>query len=300
MEIPKDYFEAVPNVSEARNVEVIDKLRSTLLECRGIQLLDVDSQVDANRTVFTYVGQRDALVEASLSFASKCYELIDLRTYSGEHPFVGALDVLPFIPFEHSRMNQAIEIAQYVGQKLASRHGLAIYLYGEAGGKLSLIRKGNYAGLKGRQKELPPTFGIFSEKLGASCVGARDFLIAYNVNLKTKDRESAKQIAREVRKLPGIRAIGWFMESYGHAQVSMNIIDYRKTNIVEAFEACRAIARERGIEVDGSELIGLIPMQALPRDMEVRDIELLIGTSVEARILETRYAQVLKGESHPQ
>jgi glutamate formiminotransferase/formiminotetrahydrofolate cyclodeaminase len=277
----RQLVECVPNFSEGRDRAVIDAIADAIRKAPGCTLLDVDPGASTNRTVFTLVGAPDAVVEGALAGARVARERIDMRKQHGEHPRVGAMDVCPFVPVSGVTMDDCVHLANAFGERAAAELGIPVYLYGHAARAdhrrtLQQIRAGEYEGLPERivKPEWKPDFGraAFVPEWGATCAGARDFLIAYNVNvLGTK--EQAHRIALDVReqgrgpgqpgRLKAVRAIGWWVEEYGLAQVSINLEDYRTTPPHVAFEACAEEARRLKLAVAGSELVGLIPLAAV-------------------------------------
>jgi glutamate formiminotransferase/formiminotetrahydrofolate cyclodeaminase len=273
--------ECVPNFSEGRDRAVVDAIADAIRATAGCTLLDVDPGASTNRTVYTFVGAPEAVVDGALAAARVARLRIDMRTQKGEHPRVGAMDVCPFVPVSGVTMDDCVALANELGRRLAGELGVPVYLYGHAARAdhrrtLRQIRAGEYEALPERigKPEWAPDYGPAEHvpQWGASCVGARDFLIAYNVNvLGTK--EQAHRIALNVReqgrgpgepgRLKAVRAIGWWVGEYGLAQVSINLEDYRTTPPHVAFEACVEEARSLGLAVAGSELVGLIPLQAL-------------------------------------
>jgi glutamate formiminotransferase / formiminotetrahydrofolate cyclodeaminase len=273
--------ECVPNFSEGRDRAVIDAIADAIRATAGCTLLDVDPGASTNRTVYTLVGAPEAVVEGALAGARVARSRIDMRTQKGEHPRVGAMDVCPFVPVSGVRMEDCVALAEDFGRRAAAELGVPVYLYGYAARAdhrrtLQQIRAGEYEALGDRvgKPEWTPDYGPaeFVPQWGATCAGARDFLIAYNVNvLGTK--EQAHRIALDVReqgrgpgepgRLNAVRAIGWWVEEYGLAQVSINLEDYKKTPPHAAFEACAEAARALNLAVAGSELVGLIPLQAM-------------------------------------
>ena len=273
--------ECVPNFSEGRDRTVIDAIAAAIRATSGCTLLDVDPGQSTNRTVYTLVGSPEAVVEGALAGARVARERIDMRKQKGEHPRVGAMDVCPFVPVSDVTMDDCIALANAFGARAAAELGIPVYLYGYAAKAehrrtLQQIRAGEYEGLGERivRPEWKPDYGpaTLVPSWGATCAGARDFLIAYNVNvLGTK--EQAHRIALDVReqgrgpgrpgRLKAVRAIGWWVEEYGLAQVSINLEDYKTTPPHAAFEACVEEARALGLAVAGSELVGLIPLAAV-------------------------------------
>ncbi len=290
--------ECVPNVSEGRRPEIYQKIANAVTAVPGVTLLDVDPGVETNRTVITFVGEPEAVLEAAYKLAAAAFELIDMRTHKGAHPRIGAVDVVPFVPVTGVTMEECVVLARRLGERLASEFSVPVYLYEYAASaphrrNLSDIRAGEYEGLAEKLKDpaWQPDFGpaVFNPKLGACVVGARKFLVAYNVNLNTTDRRLANRVALDVREkgrmkrdergevirnekgepvyepglLKSVKAIGWTIPEYGCAQISMNLTDLDVTPLHVAFDTCDEKARERGLRVTGSELVGLVPKSAL-------------------------------------
>jgi glutamate formiminotransferase/formiminotetrahydrofolate cyclodeaminase len=273
--------ECVPNFSEGRDRAVIDAIADAIRRTAGCALLDVDPGASTNRTVYTFVGAPEAVVEGALAAARVARQRIDMRTQKGEHPRVGAMDVVPFVPVSGVTMDDCVTLARDFGRRAAEELAVPVFLYGHAAKAdhrrtLQQIRAGEYEALPERigKPEWKPDYGPaeFVPQWGATCAGARDFLIAYNVNvLGTK--EQAHRIALDIReqgrgpgspgRLKAVRAIGWWVEEYGLAQVSINLEDYKTTPPHVAFEACAEEARALNLAVAGSELVGLIPLQAV-------------------------------------
>lgn len=273
--------ECVPNFSEGRDRGVIEAIATSIRDAAGCTLLDVDPGASTNRTVYTFVGEPQAVVAGALAAARVARERIDMRRHSGEHPRIGALDVCPFVPVSGVTMEECVWCANLFGEALAVTLGVPVFLYGHAARAdhrrtLQQIRSGEYEALAERvaRPEWTPDFGPASlvPEWGATAVGARGFLVAYNVNvLGTK--EQAHRIALDIREtgrgpedpgaLKAVRGMGWYVEEYGLAQVSMNLEDFRTTGLREAFGACVEAARRLGVAVCGSELVGLVPRDAL-------------------------------------
>lgn len=274
-------IECVPNISEGRDESIIEACAEVLRNVEGVTLLDVDPGKSTNRTVFTFVGDPDAVVEGAFQFAKKAYELIDMSKHTGGHPRMGALDVVPFVPVANVTMEECVECAKRFAKRAGEELGVPIYLYEEASSNpkrksLSQIRSGEYEGIKDKigKPEWKPDFGPqeFIPKSGATAAGARFFLIAYNVNiLGTKNQ--AFRIAFNIReqgrgpdtpgRLKAVKAIGWDVEEYGMAQVTINLDNYKITPPHIAFEECKKDAKEINVGVCGSELVGLIPREAM-------------------------------------
>lgn len=273
--------ECVPNFSEGRNTEIIEAIANAIRQTKGVKLLDVDPGASTNRTVYTFVGDPKSIVEGALNAARVARQLIDMRNHKGEHPRIGALDVCPFVPISNVTMEECIECAKEFGRRLADELNVPVYLYEyaqplEYRKKLPQIREGEYEGLskKIKQIEWKPDFGPaeFVPQWGATVTGARFFLIAFNVNL-LGTKEQAHRIALNIREAgrgpnePGlfkeIKAIGWWVDEYNMAQVSINFTNYKVTPLHIVFEEIKRQARELRVAVVGSELVGLIPLEAL-------------------------------------
>jgi len=287
--------ECVPNFSEGRDRAVIDAIAAAIASVPGVRLLDVDPGADANRTVYTFVGPPEAVADAAFRGALKGAELIDMTRHRGEHPRLGALDVCPIVPVAGVTMDECVALAHALGRRLADALGIPVYFYEHAAAReerrsLAAIRAGEYEGLARKLADpaWTPDCGpaVFNPKLGAAVVGARRFLIAYNVNLNTRDRRLAHEIALAIRetgrlardasgavatdaegrpvRVPGrlkaVRARGWYLEQYRQAQVSINLTDYETTPLHRVFETVREEADRRGLIVTGSELIGMTPL----------------------------------------
>lgn len=277
----KKIVECVPNFSEGRDRAVIDAIAEAIRKTAGVTLLDVDPGQSTNRTVYTFVGSPQAVVEGALNSARVAKDLIDMRHHQGEHPRLGAMDVCPFVPVSGVTMDDCVACAREFGRRAAQELGLPIYLYEAASGQahrksLKQIRAGEYEGLAEKivKPEWKPDYGPaeFVPSWGATVAGARFFLIAYNVNI-LGTKEQAHRIALNVReqgrgpgepgRLEAVKGIGWWVEEYGMAQVSMNLDDYTVTPPHVAFEACAEEARKLKVGVAGSELVGLMPLRAL-------------------------------------
>ena len=267
--------ECVPNFSEGRNGKVIEKIADAF-RVDGVKLLDYSADVDHNRSVFTVAGEPTELAEAVINAVGVAKDNIDLTKQSGEHPRIGAADVVPFVPIKNVSVEETVELSKFVGQQIATRHGVPVYLYEKsatAANRVNLadIRKGQFEGLSEKMKaeEWKPDFGNPEPHptAGATVVGCRPFLVAFNVNLDTPDVEIATKIARRVRFINGglrfVKALGVKLNSRNVAQVTMNLTDYTKTPVYAAFETVRMEARRYGVNVIGTEIIGLIPQQAL-------------------------------------
>ena len=287
--------ECVPNFSEGRNEKVINAITDAIKGVQGVNLLDVDPGWSTNRTVVTFVGEPDAAVEAAFQAISTAAHLIDMRKHKGEHPRMGATDVCPFVPVAGVTMEECAELAERLGKRVGEELKIPVYLYANAAKRpdrqsLADIRKGEYEALPGKIKEdwFKPDFGPaqFNAQCGATVIGARPFLIAYNVNLNTKSKKLANEIALNIReagrgkkaadgslikdeegnrvKQPGTlaacRAVGWYVDEYERAQVSINLVDIGVTSVHQAFDECVKQAQTLGLRVTGSEIVGLVPL----------------------------------------
>ena len=271
-------IESVPNVSEGRRLDVVDRMAQAIegIEAGdGVFLLDRTSDASHNRSVFTIAGEHEAVTAALERLVEVAVHEIDMDTHTGEHPRIGAVDVIPFVPLGATTMDDCIELARDFGERIATRFELPVFLYANAATrpervKLADVRRGQYEGLKDEIAEpgRAPDFGPLRlhPSAGAVAVGARPFLIAYNINLASKDVELAKRIARRVREsgggLPKVQANGFWIEELGRAQVSMNILDFSVTPLWLVWETVRDVAAEDGVALAESELIGLAPLAA--------------------------------------
>jgi len=266
-------FEAVPNFSEGRDEEKISRIAGAVRAVPGVRVLDLHSDPDHNRSVLTFAGEEAAVLAGAVALAKACTAALDLSAQSGQHPRMGILDVLPFVPLEKATMEDAVRLARRAGELLGAL-GFPVYLYGAAATAahrrdLPDVRRGGYDGLASRigDPSWRPDHGPagLDPRLGAVAVGARPFLVAFNAYLDTGDLEVARDVAREVRErdggLPAVRALG--LEVGGRAQVSMNLTDLGRTSIPTALEAVRAAAAERGAAVESTELVGLAPLAAI-------------------------------------
>lgn len=294
-------IECVPNFSEGRDAQVLEQIAQSIRAVDGVKLLDIDSGHATNRTVFTFVGEPEPVIEAAFQAIKRASELIDMSHHSGEHPRMGATDVCPLIPIRDISMEEVVILAHRLGERVGRELGIPGYYYEYAATSserrnLADVRSGEYEGLEAKiqNPDWKPDFGpaAFHVTAGATAIGARDFLIAYNVNLNTTSVRRANSIAFDVREkgrvqregnpvtgrivtddngepkriagmCKSVKAIGWYIEEYGMAQISMNLTNTRDTTLHEAFEACRSSAQSRGIRVTGSELVGLVPKEVM-------------------------------------
>jgi glutamate formiminotransferase / formiminotetrahydrofolate cyclodeaminase len=290
--------ECVPNFSEGRDRSIIDRIAQAIQSVSGAELLDVDPGADTNRTVFTIVGSPEDVSEAAFQAIATAGTLIDMSSHSGAHPRMGATDVCPFVPVRNMTMDECVQLAHALGKRVGEELRIPVYLYEFAATtpkrkNLATIRAGEYEGLaeKIRKPEWKPDYGPaeFNPRCGATAVGARKFLIAYNVNVNSRNQRLAHNIALDIRergrwqrdenhsfvrnekgervRTPGMlkecKAVGWYIKEYGRAQVSMNLTDFEVTPVHAAFDACRESAARYGLRVTGSELVGLIPLEAM-------------------------------------
>jgi glutamate formiminotransferase/formiminotetrahydrofolate cyclodeaminase len=282
-------IECVPNFSEGVDRDIINSITDEIGLVEGVKLLNVDPGKDANRTVVTFAGDPDAVVEAAFRAIKMAGELIDMRTQKGEHPRMGATDVCPLIPVSNISLDETAAYAQQLAKRVGEELQIPVYLYehsqpNKKRSNLAAIRAGEYEGFfkKIKLAAWQPDFGPaeLDAKRGATVIGARDFLIAYNINLDTSSTHIANEIAQEVREtgkiivgengkeriqgtLKYVKAIGWYIEEYGKAQVSMNLTNITVTPIHVVFDEVQTKAEVHGVNVTGSELIGMIPLKAM-------------------------------------
>jgi len=266
-------FEAVPNFSEGRERDRISRIVAAVRSVEGVRVLGLHSDPDHNRSVLTFAGEEEAVLEAAFALADACAREIDLTSQTGEHPRMGSLDVLPFVPLEGATLEDAARLARRAGERIEPL-GFLVYLYEAAATashrrNLADVRRGGYQGLAARLEDplWQPDYGPrdLDPHKGAVAVGARPFLVAFNAYLDTNDLEVARAIAREVRErdggLPGVKALG--LKVGGRAQVSMNLTDLERTSMPVALEAVREAAVEHGVSVESTELVGLAPLEAV-------------------------------------
>jgi len=299
--LDKKIVECVPNFSEGRDPMVMEQIAAEIKSVEGVTLLDIDPGRATNRTVVTFVGEPDLVIEAAYRAIKKAAQLIDMSKHKGEHPRMGATDVCPLIPIANMTMEETAEYAHQLAKRVGSELGIPVYMYESAATRsdrknLAQIRSGEYEALpeKLKQESWKPDYGpsVFNARTGATAIGARDFLIAYNVNLNTTSPRRANSVAFDVReqgrvlrdgdpitgeiimdengepkrqpgKCKSVKGIGWYIEEYGIAQVSMNITDISASPLHKVFDACVESAHERGMRVTGSELVGLVPLQVM-------------------------------------
>ncbi|MBN1185931.1 MAG: glutamate formimidoyltransferase [Bacteroidales bacterium] len=291
MDNKQKIIECVPNISEGNDLPVLMKLQKVIQSIEGVKLLHVDIGKAANRTVFTFAGMPERVTEAAFQLIKIAANLIYMRHHKGIHPRIGAVDVCPLVPIRNITLNEVSIHSRKLSARVGDELGLSVYCYEESAfsdykRKLENIRKGEYEGLDKKIKfpEWKPDFGpdVFNPAFGAIVIGARNILLAYNINLDTRDVTIAKSIAEQIREsgklviyegiskrqtfpttMKYVKAIGWIVEDYGFAQVSTNITNHLETPVHDVYETVKKIATQYNINVNGSELIGLIPLQAL-------------------------------------
>ena len=291
----------MPNFSEGQRGEVISAIVNRVKEVPGAKVLDISSDPDHNRSVLTMVGDQDSLKGAILGLFEKAVELIDLTKHQGEHPRMGAVDVVPFVPIKGVTMDDCISLSKELGEEIAEKFNIPVYFYEESAAieerrNLAHIRKGQFEGFfeKIKLPEWQPDCGPAEvhPTAGTVAVGAREFLIAYNVNLGTDNLEVASNIAKAVRHISGglryVKALGMSMEERKLVQVSMNLVNYKKTPIYRVFELIRAEARRYGVPIVGSEIVGLVPNDAL---LGAAEYYLQIENFSPSQVIENRLAE---------
>ncbi len=294
-------IETVPNFSEGRRVEVIREIVEAVGKTPGARILDISSDADHNRSVLTLAGNEEQVRASVLKLFEAAIARIDLRNHRGEHPRLGAVDVVPFVPVKEATMADCVRLARSVGEEIASRFGVPIYFYEEAATaehrrNLADIRRGEFEGLARKMKDplWAPDFGPAEphSSAGASVVGAREFLIAFNVNLGTPDVEIAERIARAVRHSSGglryCKAMGVALSERRIAQVSINMVNFKKTPLHRVVEMIKAEAARFGVNVVGSEIVGLVPNDAL---LSVAEFYLRLEGFDPSQVLENRLAE---------
>ena len=290
-------IECVPNFSEGCDQKKIGAIARVFESFPGVRLVDFSGDTDHNRSVYTFLGKAEEVLKAALAAAGKALELIDMRQQAGVHPRLGAVDVVPFIPLSTSKMKDAVDIAHRFGKQLYEQFGVPVYFYGAAAlvperNELANVRRGGYEALEKKMSILEdaPDIGkpLFNERSGATAVGARMPLVAYNINLATDDLRLAQKIASQIREknggLKNVRAIGVILKSRGIAQVSLNLTNYKETPLKPIYDLVKMLAVDRGVDVLETELIGLIPKAAFagtkPKYLQLKDFD-------DNRLLET-------------
>lgn len=300
-------IECVPNFSEGRNASVVEGISDSVKEGKGVILLDSEMDADHNRCVITFVGTPEEAVEAAFRACRRASELIDMNKHSGEHPRIGATDVIPLIPVSGVSMEECVELSRKLAKRIADELKIPTYLYEQSATRperrsLSDIRKGEYEGLKEdiRKEERKPDYGNaeLHPTAGATVVGARPVLVAYNVYLNTEDLQCAKRIAKRIRErdggMPGVKALGFYIEKKRMVQVSMNLTDLSKTAPLAAYVKICEEAEKEGVTVHGSEIVGMVPVGAVSEAAEER-LKLMDfdrGQILEGRLLDLLLARM--------
>jgi glutamate formiminotransferase / 5-formyltetrahydrofolate cyclo-ligase len=298
-------IECVPNFSEGRNQETIEIIRTLIKKHKDVQLLDFTPDKDHNRTDVSLIGSPEAIKAVVMDIAVKCVELIDMNKHKGEHPRMGAIDVVPFIPISEVGMSECVQLANDFAKEFSEKTSVPCYLYEDAAKKetrrnLADVRRGEYEGLKaevGKNPEKTPDYGPnkLHPTAGATAVGARFYLIAFNVNLGTTNIKIADDIAKVVRHSSGgyhyVKAKGFEIKERGIVQVSMNLTNYQKTSLFRVFETIKNEAERYGVAVIGSEIVGLTPLEAL---INVADHYLRLEKFTDEQVLEKRLLELKK------
>lgn len=307
----KKLVECVPNFSEGRRPEILEAIVNEIQEISGVFLLDKELDADHNRAVVTIVGEPEPTQEAAFRMIKKAADLIDLTVHNGEHPRMGATDVVPFIPIQNMTTDECVQLAKGLGQRVGEELQIPVYLYEDAASRperknLAKIRKGQFEGLReeiGTNPERVPDYGPnrIHPTAGATAIGARFFLVAYNVNLDTQDIALAKEIAKKIRESSGgfrcVKAMGFELADRNLVQVSMNMINYTVTSLATVFLTIQEYARQAGVDIVESEIVGLVPKQALVGSV----VELLkVKDFNPAQILENRMTDVIEPATEPQ
>ncbi|PNR95093.1 glutamate formimidoyltransferase [Petrotoga olearia] len=290
--------ECVPNFSEGRDKEKLERIVDEIRKQEGVKLLDYSMDKDHNRSVVTFVGEPDQVIEAAFNACKKAAELIDLRTHKGEHPRMGATDVIPLIPIKNISMQECVEYSKKLAKRIAEELNIPVILYEKSASRperedLAVIRKGEFEGMfeKLKQEAFKPDFGPDKphESAGVTAVGARMPLIAFNVNLNTNNIDIAKKIAQAVRGKSGgfkyCKALGFELKERNIVQVSMNMVDYTKTPLYRVFQVIENEANRYGVNVVGSEIVGLVPLNAL---VDTADYFLKLENFSYDKVLENR------------
>ncbi len=291
--------ECVPNFSEGRRPEVLDEIVGAMTAVEGARLLDREMDADHNRAVVTIVGEPEAVLEAAFRGIARASELIDLTKHEGEHPRMGAADVCPFVPVRDVTMKDCVELAERLGERVGSELSIPVFLYEEAARcperqNLADVRKGQFEGLRdeiGSNPDREPDFGPsrIHPTAGAIAIGARPFLVAYNINLGTTDLSIARKIAKSIRHSGGglryVKAMGFELRDRGVVQVSINMVNFKGTPLFRVFEMVRCEAERYGVPVVGSEVVGLVPAEAL---VDVADFYLRLENFKHDQVLENR------------
>ncbi len=298
-------IESVPNFSDGRRTEVISAVVEAVRTSGPVSIVDLSSDPDHNRSVLTLAGPPTAVRAGLEALVTACVERIDLRIHSGGHPRMGAVDVIPLVPIRGATMQECVGLARQLGETIARRHDLPVYLYEEAASAehrrdLAAIRRGEFEGFPEKIKDplWKPDFGPDRVHPSAGCVavGAREFLIAYNINLASRDLDLARRVARAIRHKDGglryVKAMGVLLEDRDMVQVSINMTDFRKTPLHRVFEMVKSEAARHGVDVAGSEIVGLVPEEAL---LQAAEFYLRLDDLESSKVLERRLEEVLGG-----
>lgn len=293
--------QCVPNFSEGRDKEKLEKILDEIRGIEEVKLLDYSMDKDHNRSVVTFIGEPEAVIEAAFNACKKAAELIDLQNHTGEHPRMGATDVIPLIPISDVTMDECVELSKELGKRIGDELGISVYLYEKSASSterenLANVRKGQYEGMKEKLKmeDWQPDFGPseLNKTAGVTAVGARMPLVAFNINLDTNDISIAKKIAKIIRASGGgythTKALGIEITERNIVQVSMNMVDYTKSSLFRVFDTVEREARRYGVNVIGSEIVGLVPMNAL---VDVADYYLRLENFDTSQILEKRMVE---------
>ncbi len=294
--------ECVPNFSEGRRPEVLDEIVGAMTAVEGVRLLDKEMDADHNRAVVTIIGDPDVVLEGVFKGIEKARDLIDLTKHEGEHPRMGATDVCPFVPVSEVTMDECVELAKKLGERVGSELDIPVFLYEAAATRptrqnLAKVRKGQFEGLRdeiGTNPAKEPDFGPnrIHPTAGAIAIGAREFLVAFNINLGTDDIKIAKRIAKSIRHAGGglryVKAMGFEIKDRGIVQVSMNMVHYKGTPLFRVFELVKSEAERYGVPVIGSEIVGLVPLDAL---VDCADFFLRLENFDRDLILENRLSE---------
>lgn len=294
----KKLVECIPNFSEGRRPEVIAEIIGAIQGVAGVKILDCSSDPSHNRCVITYLGEPEDVKRAAFQAAARAKELIDLNNHRGEHPRMGAVDVIPFVPIEGISMDECVELARQLSREIAEKLDIPVYLYEAAATRperknLADVRRGEFEVLRETivLEERKPDFGParVHPTAGAVAVGARPPLIAYNINLATSDLSIAKKIAKSIRGFsggyPSIKALGVMLEDRNTAQVSINVCNYHEVSLAQIFEAVKREAAQNGVNVSGSEIVGLVPQEAL---VDAAEFYLRLENFQKDQVLENR------------
>lgn len=298
-------IESVPNFSEGRNGGVIDAILDETRKLDNVWILDRSSDEDHNRSVITLAGEPEKVIEALFLMTKKATELIDLTKHSGEHPRMGATDVIPLVPIANVTVEECVELSQIIGKRIGDELGIPVYLYEHSATSaqrknLSRIRKGEFEGFhsKIQDPEWKPDFGPddIHPSAGVTAVGCREFLIAFNINLGTDSIDIANKIAKAVRSVSGgfkfVKALGFELEKRGIVQVSMNLTNYKKSTIFRVFEVVKNEADRYGVPVVGSEIVGMVPLKAVT---DVFDYYIKLERFSKEQVIEQKLLQLIAG-----